>query len=77
MKLTQQSFEEWKDHPVGEMFFKMLELAAEEAKQHWTVTSWNSGVCDPLKLASLKARAEAFEQMQAVTAQDVEEYHEQ
>jgi|DEB0MinimDraft_3_1074331.scaffolds.fasta_scaffold00010_51 CRISPR/Cas system-associated endoribonuclease Cas2 len=73
MKITQQDLEEWKETEVGELFFKMLAAAAEKAKAHWVQQSWNSGVCNPAELAQLKARAEAFEQMKAVTATDIEE----
>lgn len=73
MKLTQEAFEEWKDHPVGEMFFKMIAGEVAVARDKWLQSSWNGGVCDPQNLATLKGNAEVFEQLQGMTAQDIEE----
>ena len=72
MKLTQELLEEWRETPVGERFFEVVAITAEEAKQMWLQESWSSGVCDPQRLAELKGAADQLEQMRTVTAEEIE-----
>jgi hypothetical protein len=72
MRLSQENYEEWLANPATERVHEMLRVAANRAKARWISISWDSGVCDPLEMAKLKARADAFEEIINVTAQDIE-----
>lgn len=73
MKIEADDWETWKANRVTEAVFKMFEEQARKAKAAWVETSWDSGQANPVTLASLRSRAEVFEQLQQMTKEQVEE----
>lgn len=75
MKIETDDWETWTANRVTEAIFKMFEIEAAKAKQAWVDASWNGGQANPVLLASLRARAEAFEQLREMTKDQVEDSH--
>lgn len=69
--IDRESFEEWLAHPVTEHILKRVGELAEANKQKWIEQSWGSGVCDPMILTELKARAQAATDLSELTFEDV------
>jgi len=60
MAMTLDDFQRWHENPVTRWVFAAAEKAALAQSEHWMETSWASGECDPLQLATLRARADAY-----------------
>lgn len=74
MKITKEDFDAWRDNIVTEEVFRAFDRLGEEAKTQWLAISWGKGVCDPVKLADLRARAEVVEDFRALKFEDIEEW---
>ncbi len=53
-------FAAWRDNPVTRYIMLAARTAAEANKQAWVDASWDSGRSDPVELATLRARADAY-----------------
>lgn len=73
MKIEADDWGAWTANPITEAVFRLFEAEAAKAKAAWLDASWNSGNINPALLASLKARAEAFEQLRGMSKDQVEE----
>ncbi len=71
--IDKESFDEWLAHPVTEYVLKRVGELAEQNKQKWIDRSWGQGICDPLELIDLKARAEAARDLSELTWSDIDE----
>ena len=61
--MKQEDFDGWLTDPVTKWVFRALERAAEQEKAEWVRQSWEAGKTDPLMLAELRAKAEAFDDL--------------
>lgn len=57
---AQEAFAAWRGHPVTQQVMHALSTMSALCKDRWTVQSWEQGKPDPLMLADLRARSEAF-----------------
>lgn len=73
MKIDQDTWEEWTAHPLTEALFKAFGSWASEAKQNWCEASWGGEQADPILLARMRERARAFEQLQDLSKDTLEE----
>ena len=73
MKVDQDSFEEWLAHPLTEALFRICDAGIAQSQEQWTELSWRGGTSDALKLAQLRARAAAFEEVKKLSKDDFEE----
>lgn len=71
MKIEKDDFNQWLDHPVTEWVFARLRDKSEECKQSWLARSWGQGQNDPLLLADLRARAEAWTDIADMKYEDI------
>lgn len=55
-----EDFEQWLDNPVTRWVFEGCRIGAELNRQAWINASWDNGKSDPLELAELKSRADAY-----------------
>lgn len=75
-RIDPDDWEAWRGHSVTEQLFKGFAFRAAEAKAAWLDASWNGGRTDATLLASLRARAEAFEQMMIMSKETLEDMDE-
>jgi hypothetical protein len=61
---TREAFDAWREHPVTLFVFQALRAVAEEQEASWNGQSWHGGICDPLILNGLRARADAYNSIQ-------------
>lgn len=71
--IDKESFDEWMAHPVTEAVLARVGQLAEMNKQKWIDRSWGQGVCDPMELIDLKARAEAAKDLSELKYEDLDE----
>ncbi len=57
---TREEFQAWRDHRVTRWVFRGLAVGADKNREAWVRDSWTSGQADPLKLAELRSRADAY-----------------
>jgi hypothetical protein len=55
-----EDFARWRDDRVTRWVFAALENVAAENKANWDRASWEMGQCNPLLLAELRTRADAY-----------------
>lgn len=60
MEVTEDDFLAWTDHPLTQWVFQAVEKAAGLQAAEWNRQSWDKGLADPLKLAELRTRADAY-----------------
>lgn len=60
MKIDEDEYGAWREHPVTAAVFAELLALAEQRKQLWINQSWETGKCEPAALAMLRGQAEAF-----------------
>ena len=53
-------YEAWTEHPITKLVIAELKKLADDRRDLWMLTSWNTGDSDPNKLAMLRGQAEAF-----------------
>lgn len=73
IKIDPEDFSVWRESPMGEWFFKLVKMGADDARQAWIDASWNGGKVDPILHAALKERCNAYEQLLSISAMDLEE----
>lgn len=61
--MRREDFDAWRREPVTQVIFAALAKARDREKAEWIRQSWDAGHCDPLVLAELRAKAEAFEDL--------------
>jgi hypothetical protein len=55
-----EEFTRWRDDRVTQWVFRSFAMIADENKAEWITASWDNGVADPLFLAELRTRADAY-----------------
>lgn len=60
MAPSSEEFARWREDRVTQWVFKAFATAAEENKTEWAKASWEQGVANPLLLAELRTRADAY-----------------
>jgi hypothetical protein len=58
--ISEDEFAVWKDDPVTQGVLETLALMAAAQKQAWLAASWDGGNTNPVLLAELRTRADAF-----------------
>lgn len=53
-------FEAWAQHPVTQYVAAAFKASAEAQRDAWAEQSWGTGQADPIELAVLRARADAY-----------------
>lgn len=71
--IDKEEFDQWLAHPVTEHVLKRVGELAEQNKRKWIDRSWGQGVCEPLELIDLKARAEAAKDLSELEWRDIDE----
>lgn len=61
MKL--EEFDAWRREPVTKFIFAAIAKAVEQEKAEWLRLSWDGGEADPLRLAELRTRADALNEL--------------
>ena len=56
-------FETWADNPVTLWVMDAYDKLADEQRAAWLVASWDGNQANPLLLAELRARADAYRSM--------------
>lgn len=64
---AREEFKAWRDDPVTRFAFAALRQASEATRELWTETTWATGVANPQLLAELRARADAYDAIEAAT----------
>lgn len=77
MQIDPDSWEEWKAHPITEALFKAFLVWAADEQQKWVAASWVNGEANPTTLCVHRSRAQMLEQLEQMTAEKIEEAHEQ
>lgn len=60
MQPSPDEFIQWRDHPVTQWVFGLVEKYADKQKAAWVEQSWEGNSPDPLALAELRTRADAY-----------------
>jgi hypothetical protein len=60
MTITAEEFARWRDDRVTRWVFRAFAICADENKAEWITASWEQGVSNPLMLAELRTRADAY-----------------
>lgn len=60
VEVSEDEFTVWREDPVTQSILATLSLMAEAQKQGWLAASWDGGNTDPVMLAELRTRAEAY-----------------
>jgi len=71
--IDREMFEEWLANPVTEHVLKRVGELAEQNKQKWIDRSWGQGICEPMELIDLKARAEAAKDLSEIEWSDIDD----
>lgn len=58
--ISEEEFLAWRDDPVTRWVVAGCRNAADKNKQAWMEASWHGGSADPLALATLRTRADAY-----------------
>lgn len=61
------SFAAWRDQPVTKFVFAAMRAAEQAQQEMWLEASWRSGTADPVALAELRARADAYASLEEAT----------
>lgn len=75
--VDREGFEEWLAHPITEALFAALKLEETRLKEQWVELSLEGGSCDPITLAKFRERRSAYRDIREMTAEKLEELHEQ
>jgi hypothetical protein len=60
MAITLDDFQRWYENPVTRWVFAGAENAALKQSEAWLDISWGTGEANPMQLAVLRARADAY-----------------
>lgn len=60
MTITAEEFARWRDDSVTQWVFSALTTMADENKELWLRASWEQGVANPVLLAELRTRSDAY-----------------
>lgn len=60
MSPTEEEFIAWREEPVTRWVMAACARAAEENKQAWMESSWESGIADQKELTVCQVRADAY-----------------
>lgn len=71
--ISADEFAAWRADPVTRWAMGELAKAAEAQRVAWLNQSWGDGVADPLLLAVLKTRADAYAALAEMTYEDLAE----
>jgi hypothetical protein len=69
--ITAEEFAAWRADRVTEIVLKAHLDMAEKQKQAWVEASWNAQNANPLLLAELKTRADAYQAIAECSFEDV------
>lgn len=59
MTISEEEFEEWRQHPVTEWIFACIEKFAGEQKARWADIAW-TGKLDEILLMEARTRADCY-----------------
>lgn len=74
--ISAEEFVAWRADPVTQWAMGELAKASEAQRVAWLNQSWGDGVADPLLLAVLKTRADAYAALAEMTYEDLAEMSE-
>lgn len=60
---TREAFRAWRSDPTTRFAFAALDRAADMQAQAWVDASWSGGQANPLLLAELRTRADAYKSL--------------
>jgi uncharacterized phage-associated protein len=69
--ITAEEFAAWREDPVTQVVLKAHADMAEIQKAAWLAASWEGGDVNPVLLATLKTRAEAYSAIGECTFEDI------
>lgn len=55
-----EEWDAWCQHPITRFVATAMQAAAALQRDAWFARSWGNGECDPLTLAELRTRADAY-----------------
>ena len=58
--ITEDEFSAWQESPITDAVLRACVVMQTDAKDAWVAASWDQENPDPLLLARLRARADAF-----------------
>ena len=73
MKIEAEDFKAWLDNPVTERVWRYLKKQQAECKAAWLAASWDTGQCDPLVLADLRAKEQILSDLANLEYDDVKD----
>ncbi len=60
MRITEEDYIEWKQHPVTEALFKVMSREIVNMEKEWLEVSFKNNNNDPELLSSLRAKTQAY-----------------
>jgi hypothetical protein len=69
--VSAEEFAAWREDPVTAWVMGELEKAADSQLDAWVAASWVHGEADPLKLAQLRTRADAYVALSDMSYEDL------
>lgn len=68
--MTREQWESWQAHPTTQVVFQASLSMAEALKAEWMSASWEAGKSDPILLAELRTRSDAYRAISETTYED-------
>jgi len=75
-EITEDDFLTWRENAVTRWVFAAAGRAVEAQRIGWEAMSWDTGECDPVMLAVLRTRADAYRALYETTYADWKSLHE-
>lgn len=60
MRITEEDYIEWKQHPVTETLFAVMRKEIARMEQEWLEASFRHNLNDPEMLSELRAKTQAY-----------------
>lgn len=60
MRITEEDYIEWKQHPVTEALFTVMNKEIVNMKEEWSEASFKNNNNDPELLSNLRAKTQAY-----------------
>lgn len=70
-----EEWDQWRNNPVTTWVMAALDKAASAQREGWIAATWDAGGCDPLLLATLRTRADAYRALSEIALDDVRKMH--
>lgn len=72
-KIDPDAFEGWKAHPITEALIGLLNSEVTRLERVWMAQSLEAGSCDPMVLAKIRERRQAYQEIVSLTAEKLED----